>query len=205
MNIKTYVEKERGCGFKKPGGLYLIGASAGFAPCCKLPFALRTCPCCGSSIQFTRGYTWITSDMFCFQPAANGCSGSCVMMQPDIRMGLMWVGANDYPFPKDFMREAAAIGISKRLNVLPPDLQEGTWIALAHAKAVPVINPDPAAAPGSDLVTYLPGVFMVFKMEKIQYVVKPDDSSDKLKDLFKKNVELIRVEREGAPLTINFD
>ena len=203
MTIHTYVEKKRGCGFKKPGGLYMIGANNGLAPCCKLPFPLSSCPCCGTAVKFTRGFTWINTDLFCFKTAAaTWCSGDCILNMPGQSIGLMWVGESHYPTVRDFEREAAAIGVSKRLNVLPKGLQPGAWVVLAHNKAVVNFNDSAPADPAADLVTYKPGAFMVFKVEKLQYVVKPSDTEETLKRIADKNIELIEVKPEGSALPL---
>ena len=59
MNIQTIVnESERGCGFRKKGGLYLVSEGLA-APCGKLPIPLTVCPVCGQGIKPSRGWTWI--------------------------------------------------------------------------------------------------------------------------------------------------
>ena len=61
MNIETRITAPRGCGLRKPGGLYLV-AGAPNAPCGKLPLELTVCPCCGQGIKFARGWTWVDAD-----------------------------------------------------------------------------------------------------------------------------------------------
>ena len=39
------IEPRRGCGFRKTGGLYLVGDNQG-QPCCRLPIILHVCPAC---------------------------------------------------------------------------------------------------------------------------------------------------------------
>ncbi|HMG11404.1 MAG TPA: hypothetical protein VK609_22975 [Mucilaginibacter sp.] len=201
MKITIYIEKKRGCGFKKPGGIYLIGSSDKAGACCRLPFELKTCECCGSSVTFSRGYTWINTGMFCYNNIAGAdCTGICILNEPGKPIGLMWVGENNYPHVKDFERESNAIGVSKRLNVIPKGLSAGDWVALAHNKAIPVFNEMDPADPNAPLVTYKPGVFMVFKIEKLQYVVKGSESDDDLQKIADKNIELITVVPEGEPI-----
>ena len=52
------VEKKRGCGYRKIGGIYLVGGNIG-RPCDRLPFELTVCPCCSAGIKPTLGWTWI--------------------------------------------------------------------------------------------------------------------------------------------------
>jgi hypothetical protein len=51
----------------------------------------------------------------------------------------MIVGAGSYPTPHDFLKEALAVGISKRIPFIPKELELGkTVIYLAHPKACEV-------------------------------------------------------------------
>lgn len=52
-------ESKRGCGYRKVGGIYLVGGGIG-VPCDRLPFLLETCRTCGQGIKQARGWTWIS-------------------------------------------------------------------------------------------------------------------------------------------------
>lgn len=126
ITIQTIIEARRGCGYKKPGGTYLIGGKNP-APCCKLPFPIT---CCGH-IKFSRGFTWINSDLF--EGAAK------------------------------FIAEAGAIGISKRIGIVPKDCVPGsTWIALAHKKGIikDVEIGAEGSKPGNTSFVLVPAIFM---------------------------------------------
>src|SRR5260370_22228167 len=43
------VEAKRGCGYRKAGGLYLVGGGIGL-PCDRLPYEIHECPCCHMSV-----------------------------------------------------------------------------------------------------------------------------------------------------------
>src|SRR6185436_15208748 len=58
-SIRTSAEGARGCGYRAPGGKYLVSGAPSEA-CSKLPVELATCPCCGSGIKPSRAWTWIT-------------------------------------------------------------------------------------------------------------------------------------------------
>lgn len=204
IHIKTVVEKQRGCGFKKPGGLYLIGGASS-SSCCLLPFPLTVCKCCGQGIKFSRGFTWINTNLFA---KGNGISrndhdtvfdcDNCFMAKLNQRMGLMWVGESFYKTPQHFITEAENIGISKRIAAVPRDCEPGkTWIALAHKKCITSF-PDGGGDP-----VMLPGVFMLFKVMSIQYVVKNTDSDKELQKLQDNGIELIKVIQEGQQQTID--
>ena len=57
------VEAKRGCGYRKEGGLYLVGGGLS-APCDRMPYPLDRCKTCGGGIKFTRGHTWLQPDFF---------------------------------------------------------------------------------------------------------------------------------------------
>lgn len=58
MGVRTSVEGARGCGFRKPGGLYLV--SGGLSEECPLlPIEMEVCPTCGEGVKPARGWTWV--------------------------------------------------------------------------------------------------------------------------------------------------
>lgn len=132
-------EARRGCGFRKIGGLYLVGPAWG-SPCCKLPRELDVCPTCGAGIKQARGWTWIDAAAV----FAGDCSGQnrdfdrthfCPLAAPARlgRIGLLWIGARFYRTPAHFDLEAHSLGISRRISAVPRGFKVGeTWVALAH-------------------------------------------------------------------------
>lgn len=188
-NIRVSIEEKRGCGFRKPGGLYLMGGGVS-APCCKLPFPLTVCPCCGGGVKFTRGFTWINTDLF-----PGSCADErerlCVLNLEGVQMGLLWVGELFYSTPGEFSREADRQGISRRISAVPRGFEVGkTWVALAHIKA---INGES------------PGIFRVFRPDRIEYVIAGNESAEELEALEKRGISLVRVERAGAQQGLNFE
>lgn len=157
------VEAKRGCGYRKVGGLYLVGKGGGM-PCCKLPLPLEVCPCCNQGIKQTRGWTWIDAGkMF-----PGGCRisnagdvmkliglGNCPMGNPASlgRIGLLWIGERFYKTPGAFLKEGEELGISRRLTAVPRDFKLGeTWVALAHPKTIPAARRAVAGPAGVYLV-----------------------------------------------------
>ena len=165
-------EEKRGCGYRKVGGIYLVGGFRG-VPCDRIPFPLKSCPSCGSGIHFTRALTEINplklfglhddlgpiKDHFDQYPglqalveATGGfkqCKDPerpCFLCDPKEDPGyIMFVGEKFYPTPDHFMEEARRLGISKRLpnDNLPKNLVLGqTVIYLAHSKACVVREKD---------------------------------------------------------------
>lgn len=59
MRRSTTNEPRRGCGYRKEGGLYLVGGGLS-APCGRLPIPLTVCPVCNGGIHPARGWTWVS-------------------------------------------------------------------------------------------------------------------------------------------------
>ena len=200
MNVQTRVEGPRGCGFRSPGGLYLVSGLPG-GPCGKLPIPLNVCPCCGAGIKPARGWTWITSALFEGHPCQSeeDCQTVpvCPLYVPPDRMGLIWVGEKYYSTPGEFTREANAMGVCRRIPAVPKDFVLGeTWVALAHRKAMTTIgdtgDPEPMA-----------GIFSVFLPQRIEYVVKDDDSQEDLERMEKRGITLVKIQKKEKQLNID--
>ncbi len=192
IKIQTRIEGKRGCGYRKPGGLYLIGPPTG-QDCCKLPFPLTICPCCGAGIRPARAWTWVDceklfGEMPCVSPLqADLCH--CPLYIPSRlgRAGLVWIGEKFYPSPQDFLEEAKEMGISRRIGAIPKDFKLGeTWVLLAHRKAITITNSDESLDKHS-------AIFSVFKPTAIEYVVKGDETEEDLKRIIKRGLAPITV------------
>lgn len=185
-------EKVRGCGYRKPGGMYLVSDGIG-SPCCKLPLELTVCPCCNAGIKQARGFTWVSTSLF-----AGPCTGAkpllCPMSIQDTKVGLMWVGEKFYPTPEDFTNEAAEMGVSKRIAQIPNDFVVGkTWIYLAHPKAVVKTELKKVGRKQMVRRTLVPGIFKAFKPSRIEYIVTGKESAAQIKKLEKRGFTCIQV------------
>lgn len=200
MNIRTVVEKKRGCGYRVPGGIYLRTDGIGRL-CGALPIELTVCPTCHHGIKPARGWTWINIAELA---AVRGCHlendldkgcGDCPIADAKIQMaGLLWIGEKFYKTPGAFAQEGVEMGISRRITMVPKAFKLGeTWVALAHRKAIPIV-------PGKPEQEYKPGIFHIFKPQRIEYVVKSDDSDAKLEKMEKRGFYLVKVEREQMDL-----
>jgi len=179
MMIETRNERERGCGFRKPGGLYLISGEIAATPCGKLPLVLDVCPTCGGGIKPTRGWTWVSAAaLFAERECKGGECETCPLAMPGRmgRTGLIWIGGSFYKRPHDF----TAVAIPKGIEV------GKTWVLLAHRQAVQ--NPD-----GS----FSAAIFHAYRPTAIEYVVKDDDAEEKLERMIARGVTLVRVNRIG--------
>jgi len=200
--IKTLIEARRGCGHRKKGAFYLIGTGQAVG-CCKLVFPLKPCYCCGNSIKFSRGFQWISTYLFHEKDCTNPPNASiCPLDYAGEKMGLMWVGVQHYPTTVGFMREAAAIGVSKRLGVIPREVKPGTWVALAHPRAVSVPDINTMLTTSKVSVKFSPGVFYVFKVTTVQYVVRGDESETELDEIEARGIELVDVKPEGDQIEL---
>ncbi len=201
--IKTSVEQRRGCGFRKEGGLYFVSGSA-MAPCQNLPVQLSVCPVCHHGIHPSRGFTWLDIDPiiqdkvtkegrrcyenYCETCPANGHHGS--------RIGLIWIGEKYYPTTSHYITEAGQMGFSRRISQVPREFKLGEdVIALAHRKAI-WSNGLPESERGKH-GQFSPGIFLIFKPERIEYIVHNDGSDDpvKLERLVKRGITLIKVKK----------
>ena len=189
------IESKRGCGFRKIGGLYMVGGNA-FVSCDRLPFELDVCPCCGEGIKQSRGWTWVQPYKM-LEGDHNercGCKNGCPVCFPSIhfgedgKAGLLWIGKQYYQTPEDFMREAVRQGISRKIHSIPRDFKPGeTWIFLAHPIAVKKEEKVFALAANGKRkrllnveIEYAPGIFTAFKPERIERLVKQSEYEEYL-------------------------
>ena len=140
------IEAKRGCGYRKVGGLYLMGGIIN-APCDRLPMNLEICPVCSSGLKVGKGFTEINpfklwgNHGIAFDERTKEVTDchdpeTCyVCYPPDSAAFLMRVGGKFYTV-NSFMLEATAMGVSKRIPFIPRKLEVGkTPIYLVHKKA----------------------------------------------------------------------
>lgn len=214
MNIQTVIEPKRGCGYRKPGGLYLRTDGVG-SLCGALPIELVVCPTCHQGIKPARGWTWINiaalvDSKGCVLPMPRiadermegGC-GDCPIADAKIQTaGLIWVGEKFYPTIGSFQAESAQMGISRRIAMVPQKFKLGeTWVALAHRKAI-ALPSGYIKDFNENQYDFKPGIFHIFKPSRIEYVVKDDDPEDKLDRLEKRGITLVKVLREQTEMEV---
>lgn len=169
------IEAKRGCGFRKIGGLYLVGSGSG-VPCDRLPIELCVCPTCGTGIKQTRGWTWVDTaalvggDHEIVQagavnpcPCDPGCP-LCHNIKAMGKSGLVWIGVQFYPTIEAFDMEARTLGVSRRITTLPRGFELGkSWVLFAHSRGI--------IKPSGDLsAKYVPAIFRVWKPERIERI-----------------------------------
>ena len=195
-------ESARGCGYRKVGGLYLVFDGQG-VDCGKLPIPLHVCPTCGAGIKPARGWTWIDGDALTAEARARkcpkadnwrdlGCPG-CPMDQdaPFGRAGLIWIGESFYSTPDDFQREAAKMGISRRIASVPRGFEIGkTFVFMAHRLCVPEFIEG-----GENIWT--PGVFSIFVPSRIEIICNGTESEEQIADYEGRGLTPVKVIRLG--------
>jgi hypothetical protein len=201
------IEKVRGGGFRKVGGIYLRGSGLGVY-CHLLPYELPVCPTCGHGIKFARGITKINPNNL-FGICDHGkdriipvCHESnCFMcLPPDGEHMLMWVGEKYYT-PESFAKEAAAMEVSKRISAIPRGLKLGeTTIYLAHKKGKRTLVPCEKHKKGDKTLdgyaeAFIPAIFYAFKPTRIEMIVTETmaKNAEKMDELKKKGITPIVV------------
>lgn len=193
--IQVRYDSQRGCGWRKPGGLYLISMGEGRG-CGMPPLPLTVCPTCSQGIKPTRGFTWIDVEKLLADRACR-MKGDPVCLECPFRAGLrvgrigmIWVGESFYPTPHDFVREAAFQGISRRVAHLPREFKIGeTWVGFAHRKAITTWEDGEPV--------YTPGLFYLAKPDAVEYVVKGTETDEEIERMEKRGITPVEVRKRG--------
>jgi len=213
--VQVRQEGARGCGYRKVGGLYLVSRGLSIA-CGRLPIPLNRCPCCGTGIVPSRGWTWVSPVLIA--QAASPCKygegdrrcSLCIVSRlieesrhPDYAVvehlcGLLWVGEQFYEKPKDFVEEAQDLGISRRIHAIPRGFRVGeTPVMLAHRKGMVVWETDEVTQAPKPVE--VPAVFSIFVPEAIEVIVTGDESDEQIEDLLKRGLTPVKVEAIRPP------
>lgn len=191
------VEAERGCGFRKVGGLYLCGEGQSIV-CDRLPYELVVCPTCGAGVKFSRGFQWLDWKRYArtHEIVDGNCDcplDLCPMCFPGLHpqpYGLLWVGEAYYD-PETFIKEALEMGVSKRIAAVPRTLKLGeTWILFAHIKACGERRSEepPFKLEG------IPGIFYAFRPQRLELLIwQSEFTHDKAVELDKKGITPILI------------
>lgn len=214
MEIQTRFDQRRGCGWRQPGGTYLI--SQGVARSCGLlPVPLDKCPTCGGGIKPSRGWTWIDFEALVThggidcKAEAEHCA-DCPFRGAAFgeQQGLLWIGGSFYKRPDDWTAEAIKQGVSRRISQVPREFEIGkTWCLVAHREAIEKTCPKASDHMMQTLeelkacehckgtgVTHSPAIFHAFKPTAIEYVVKGSETEEELERLVKRGITPVRVQ-----------
>lgn len=205
--IEIRITSKRGCGFRKPGGLYLVGPMK-MSPCGKLPIELNVCPTCKAGIKPTRGFTWVDANKFF--SSALGYTGpcdicendtilgtNCMLKDPPEKAGLIWIGEKYYPTPQDFLKEAQQMGASRRIPAVPKDFVIGeTMVLLAHRKCP--LGPPQAIEADDSLVG--PAIFSSFIPKAIERVCDGTETEEEIDRMIKRGLTPVKDEQAQQDL-----
>lgn len=179
------VEAKRGCGYRKVGGLYVVGPSSGDS-CCKLPIPLHICPTCAQGVKQSRGWSWIDPRPW-LRAACVVNKSFCPAADPALlgqRVGLLWIGRAFYPTTGAFMHEAATHGVSRRISGVPRGFKLGEhWVFLAHPEAVWIEEHKG------------PGIFSIFRPTAFEKIVTETQARDVdfMADLSRRGITAVAV------------
>jgi len=201
--IRIATESARGCGWRKTGGLYLVGEDLA-APCGRMPIPLTMCPCCGHAAiaRPARGWTWVDADKLlegapeCKAPKR--ICGRCMLNAAHAwaigKAGLIWVGEEFYRNVSDFETEIAKMGVSRRITNVPRGFIVGeTYVLLAHRKAVMWQSPAMGQEP-----KFAPGIFRIWKPQRIEIIVTGEEPDEVIDDYIKRGLSPVKIVREEA-------
>jgi len=198
------IEKRRGCGWRKIGGLYLVCEGFSFY-CDRLPIKVDACPVCGGGIHPSLGFTWInpkalfgpheileghipdgTED---WQNSTRPCGDDDpICKDPPERAGLMWVGSKFYT-PEKFIEECREVGASKRIPAIPKGFEIGkTWVLLAHR----------GGFYDAEKKAHCPGIFYAFRPSAIEKLVPDDIPTEELERLKKQGIKPVLVPKDDS-------
>ena len=200
--IHTRVESSRGCGYRRPGGFYIVLDGEGVV-CGLLPVELP------EHIKTSRAPSWRESQELLGPSKKRSCSGTedgpckeCwlkTLPDPEITM-LMFVGMSHYKTTQQFEREAGRVGISRKINPgLIPRIHVGhTVVLLAHRESSHI--------PDEELdYKAIRQIFTAFKPERIEYIVKGNEDEEYLDALEQQGITLIKVQKAGQVLNLGFE
>lgn len=217
-------EAERGCGYRKVGGIYLCCDGDG-SPCGRLPLELRVCPTCSGGIHPCRGWTWIDpKPLFeahrCKSFECNSCPVGDEHLSRIDRCGLIWVGHGHYGTPEEFQTEARRMGISRRIKAVPQAFVAGkTWVMLGHRRCFTDQCPDcqGSGEVQDDIVesikmecpdckgsgkTYRPGIFSMFLPSRVEKVVDEETSEEDIEKLNRRGIDAVIVKPQVGQITL---
>lgn len=181
------IEPYRECGYRKVGGLYLVGMALG-APCDRLPIELKPCECCGYQPNVRRNFSYLAKQYFGKHEDCK-CRPDCELCNPELmeqdECVLMRVSSRYYT-PESFTEEALEQGISLRVSRVPREYEPGeTWILLFHKDAIKELKNtvNEEGEKEEEIETY-PGIFYAFKPTTIEQLIwESEATEEKLEDM----------------------
>lgn len=136
-------EQKRGCGYRRVGGMYLVGKYIGVS-CDRLPLPIGKCPICGEGLKFPRQPREFNP--LKFLGIHENCTDEhrpCSVCDPTSEPAYLFGVGREYT-PQEFITEGLTMGFSKRIHQIPRNLKLGkTVVYLCHNQAYEI--PDESA------------------------------------------------------------
>lgn len=189
------IEKRRGCGYRKVGGLYLVGEGLGVT-CGRLPYNVKICPVCGEGIRISRGYRWIDATRYFGGNCDQNCTchnvGCNICFSDTLGKSLVMTVGKKFYTPSSFIRESNEMGVSKRISALPQGFVMGeTWVLLVHSEAGVETVTDKH---GQETTESCPAIFYAFKPTKAEKLLKESDATPEVVENYaKRGITVVKV------------
>lgn len=212
-------EKVRGCGYRKVGGIYLIGGIMN-APCDRLPITLTVCDICGAGLKVGKGFTkinpfklWGNHDGAVTDDGIETCHdpAHCYVCNPTDAIGYMMRCGEKFYTMDTFMQEARTLGVSKRIPFIPKELEVNkTPIFLVHKKAGWKYDDVTNGKGGqSRMVVPCDGIFSAFIPTRVEQLVWEKDLKGKkgqklIKDLKKRGITVVPIHNKDKDHDPNY-
>jgi len=189
-------QKERGCGFRKKGGLYAYFHMDFVQTCPNLPLPIpEVCPVCGEGIRQARGIRYIIPNKFLPKVKEKCADKICPVCNPsEEKSGLMWVGKQYYT-ASQFTKEAMEMGISKRI-ASKPDIPIGTMFYFVHPHAIrtgtAVFDEEDSPHRSKGTETH-PGIFLAARLSAFHKIIDEELAKDEklIKDLEEQGITAV--------------
>lgn len=192
--ISERIESARLNGHRIPGEYYLVGNLVNFQ-CCKLPFPLS------ANLLPKRGLLPMPGDLFrdCTQKLPTECPATDHSNAH--YAGMLWISERYYSHAAMWMSEARTLPVQVRIKNWSNVEIGASWVYLAHRKAIVDYSDgasgwvDEKTGEAHTVIKYKPGIFTMFQVQAIEYVVQDRTKTDFdfLQGLKDKGITLVRV------------
>jgi len=204
------VEGARGCGYRKVGGLYLVG-NRQWSTCDRLKLEIPVCDCCGETLRPNRGLQPINAFKLFHNHNTEiiGLWGSIMGPEDNPRLTpcedqshckvcfptntsnrshkdyIIWIG-REYYTEESFNAEAEFMGVSRRIPHIPDKLAIGRSVIYLAMRNN--INRRAATSPTGRMIKRN-GIFSVFIPQSLELLVWESDATEEyIADLERRNI-----------------
>jgi len=219
--IKTVTDFQRGCGWRKEGGLYIVGGGIA-RECGRLPIPLTICPTCYQGIKPTRGFTYVNPveliknnfpnvvnsfDCQICEGTGNKLDEACEACEDGIFYKAdpckLANKCGNCHLSSFLETKAGLIWVGEAFYATPHKFnQEAAFQGISRrVSAVPsdiIIGKTPIFLAHQKTVirgAETPGIFSVFIPTAIEYITKGDETEEEIEKLEKRGITPVKVEK----------